>query len=365
MICETHRMRRSGVRSRCQRGGRTTAAVTVAALGFGFASGDAVGATHSGPNLPPVAVTRVAEPLYAVACTKASSCFALGDSDVFRLGARRWRVSLSSPFGSAGALGGVSCATANVCVLVGRDARGTRALRWAGTAWKALARPPLPRSVAIGSISCVSGAFCMAVGGTPTQPWSATLTGGVWKATPLSHLTGVLRSVACRSPTACTAVGQNFAGTAPLLLTWNGRVWSVAPAFPAGPTPNLQAIFCGSASDCWAGGDSGSASLLLHLAGGATASVFLSGASVFNGISCVALATCLAVGKSTGGAVDAHSIGKSWTLSKIDGFDPRTGAALNAVQCFADGRCLAVGQYGKAPTIRGFSVVIASSTSTA
>src|SRR5262249_62262622 len=65
---------------------------------------------------------------------------------------------------------------------------------------------------------------------------------------------GALFSVACTSPSACTAVGTSNAGN--LAERWNGTSWSIKPTpNPAGAQfPFLNTVACASASACIAAG---------------------------------------------------------------------------------------------------------------
>ena len=114
--------------------------------------------------------------------------------------------------------------------------------RWNGTMWTIQATPA-GDDVMFG-VSCGTPTTCTAVGETYTfehvGPLAEEWRNGTWhvdKTPPLPSFLSTLSAVACRSASACAAVGGyiNSAGEGvPLAEAWNGSIWSIQPT-PAPP----------------------------------------------------------------------------------------------------------------------------------
>ena len=81
---------------------------------------------------------------------------------------------------------------------------------------------------------------------------------------PRTTVSSELESVACVSPSSCTAVGYGGSTVfdeVPLADRWNGTAWTAMSPSTATEEPanSLYAVSCVSASYCWALGDSLSA----------------------------------------------------------------------------------------------------------
>ena len=278
--------------------------------------------------------------LFGVSCVSATACTAVGSAffKATRLtvnlaeawNGKRWRVqAIPTPKGSTGgSLHGVSCTSRSACTAVGNysTAAGHQlpvAERWNGMTWRIQAVPK-PLSTEFFGVSCSTARSCIAVGyhtGTAgTRPVAEAWNGTRWhgQAVPLPHGSpgGILASVSCTSPSACTATGANFSNTGPTLAErWNGTRWRVQRTpYPANSGTShqeveLNAVSCASATACAASGEyapGGHSAYFLEAWNGrrwrlVTAprpAGFASGA--LNGMSC-APARCTAVGAWSGG----------------------------------------------------------------
>jgi len=280
-----------------------------------------------------------------VSCASATACIAVGstpgkaaDTSVSLAEAwngRSWRVqAIPAPKGStSSSLFGVSCTSPDACTAVGNYSTATGrvlalAERWNGARW---AIQPVPRPLGAASerfsgVSCSAARACTAVGdqtggSAGTRPVAKAWNGTKWhsQTVPLPPASpgGILATVSCTSPRACTATGANFSNTGPTLaVRWDGARWRVQPT----PTPNfttshqapeLNSVSCASATACTATGayaPGGHSAYFLEAWNGRSWRLvtaphpagFASGA--LNGTSCV-LARCTAVGAWSGGPI--------------------------------------------------------------
>lgn len=187
----------------------------------------------------PAAVTRAFDyngaALLAVSCPSRTACMAVGAYDLGfpprgeTLFAERWDGAawtfkpLASFNGQVGAA--VSCSSSSACTIVGtvylaNPGKHAFAERWNGTSWSAQTLPNPPRLAALTAVSCPARNACMAVGhgaGLKHPPQLAEHWNGVrWRAQnvprPRGFRTGVLDSISCTGPNACTAVGSSSSG---------------------------------------------------------------------------------------------------------------------------------------------------------
>src|SRR6266487_3892850 len=238
------------------------------------------GASGSGWSITPSPNPRVPTgQLFRESCTAATSCTAVGTyvkaSGVGVTLAEHWNGSTwriqptPNPRGAAvSSLSGVSCTAPSACTAVGNSV--TRAgesqplaERWDGTRWRIQPTPnPEQGAGVLSGVACMSASSCIAVGASNAfTPSARTLAeqwnGKRWSIQPTPNPKqggGFLASVACTSPSACTAAGRSNAGT--LAERWNGTRWRIQRT----PTPAgaqfvfLNTVACPSASACTAAG---------------------------------------------------------------------------------------------------------------
>ncbi|MGO8958021.1 MAG: hypothetical protein ACLQFR_11710 [Streptosporangiaceae bacterium] len=165
--------------------------------------------------------------------------------------------------------------TATSCTAVGQYLNGsgtglTLAEHWNGRRWTTQHTPNPAGSTESGlvAVSCQSATSCTAVGsyssssplvGTLAEHWNGHHWALLDAVTPAGAIEGFLQAIACRSTTACTAVGEyvNIADTQVTLAEhWNGHLWTIqgTPNVAGGRNEGLYAVRCPSAPDCIAVG---------------------------------------------------------------------------------------------------------------
>jgi len=304
--------------------------------------------------------------LLGVSCATAKSCVAVGlylnSGGVGVPLAETWNGKTwtpgrpARPTGSTGGqLDNVSCRTAKSCVAVGSyyTPSGSAALAetWNGASWT-LARPPEPKGSVTGEllkVSCPSARYCLAVGiadsNTAESALSDRWNGQSWTRLPVQPPASAkhdadLTGVSCTSAENCVAVGADAAraggGVTSFSEFWNGRAWSAGTiSWPKGVShPFLVAVSCGSAKSCVAvgsvdanfndGGHTGQAAATAwngkSWTAGKVAAPGKGKASLFNEVSCPAVADCVAVGQlgpynsDEGSGLAGFWNGKSWSL---------------------------------------------------
>jgi len=360
------------------------------ALPCGIAS--AAGTSGWSVQRLPVPSSAITSPLScssSAACTAVAAYYPFPSSDEDVLDAVRWngrgwsREVMARPAGASTVLvSGISCPSESWCVTVGGSTTGNPpgpyvplVERWNGAAWSvepipAPARPGL--SSRLTSVSCTSPLACTAVGESvsrnprrPTTPLVERWNGTTWST---EHATGgPLISVSCTSSLACTAVGDT--ASQGLAEGWNGSRWSIEPnPHPrrfGGPDGDneLSSVSCASRDACVAVGVSSWGTVLnsvrVTLAeqwNGSRWSVQPTPNPIqldqLNSVSCWSSRSCVAVGDYTNHAGTATLPlvelwrGGRWSVLQA----PRrlsTGKSVDstllAVNCFADGRCVAIG----------------------
>jgi hypothetical protein len=167
--------------------------------------------------------------LIGVSCTAVTRCVAIGDSyprsadgtltDVWNGSA--WTLSRSDT-AQEGTFYAISCTGADSCTAVGGASAGTLAAAWNGSTWaqQAMPHPARLASASLVGVSCLTAADCTAVGSYPTAgSQSASLAehfaGGRWQVqvTPAPASGRLLESVSCTAA-GCTAAGYQNSATA-------------------------------------------------------------------------------------------------------------------------------------------------------
>jgi hypothetical protein len=279
--------------------------------------------------------------LMSVSCTSSSNCMAVGyyvavyDQSFDRTMAETWNGStwsiLPTPNKTTSGdnvLDSVSCTSANNCVAVGRysPANGnTLALAegWNGSAWTIVAAPTRSNQSNLTGVSCTGPTSCVAVGyylpngSTSYRTLIESWNGSLWSVVaspnlPTASWTQVLYGVSCTSSTQCAAVGgaynttnpQQFISSRSLIETWNGAKWSMA----SNPSPDtysqLQGVSCVNMNNCVAvgfysnGADANTAATLIETWNGSAWSTTPNpgGVNRLYGVTCASPSMCLAVG---------------------------------------------------------------------
>jgi photosystem II stability/assembly factor-like uncharacterized protein len=172
-------------------------------------------------------------------CWSRDVCVAVTRDGIFitKYGLRGTRNGWVTPPGADGAMHGVSCANASLCVAVGPGGK-IQASTDGGSRWTTRASGT---SASLTNVSCRRESWCVAVGANGTILRSAN--GIDWTASA-SGTTNALAAVACGSPRSCVAVGSG--GT---LLTSGDRgvTWT---AHNTGTTQDLTDVSCPRQSFC-------------------------------------------------------------------------------------------------------------------
>jgi hypothetical protein len=270
--------------------------------------------------------------LRKVSCPTTTSCEAVGfylKSGVYRAFAAVWNgtewklQTTPEPVGALSAqLEDVSCTAAGACTAVGyyKNSSGTTvslAERWNGTEWKiqTTPNPAGAKRTETGGISCATAESCVMVGyyensSSVTVPFSETWNGTEWTVKTVPNPPGSTRTyafgVSCTSASACTLVGS-FTSTPEVesgfAERWNGTEWTLQTvAKPSGTKSySFYGVSCASATECTTSGSKltteGVSMPLAERWNGTTWTVESTpGQGVLAGVSCVSASFCAVVG---------------------------------------------------------------------
>jgi photosystem II stability/assembly factor-like uncharacterized protein len=367
--------------------------VLVAASCTSKTGGSSTLITRAGAKSAPITVTGQPAPagtgqLEAVSCADADHCWAVGTPnpgagfgsstgpspatviDTTKNGGATWKAqSIQLP--TTAALSGISCANKTTCMAVGTtNAIPTVGLvlvtRDGGKLWTTVGSPA--GAVTVVAVQCFSGSNCVALATDGNLYWPAVTSdaGRVWQrgSSLPPGFTGA-RGLTCPTEQDCMVAG--YTPTTPghangtiAVTTTGGMTWMTAMV-PAG-TGLLHAVSCLTAQSCVAVGTNtttdsdivpGSGVALTSEDGGqswATATI-PTGLNDGFGISCLGLASCVAVGTTWTMPVDATQLtplaGIVTTSNKAQTWHtPRSQyvpSGLTGVDCAVAPTCIAVG----------------------
>jgi hypothetical protein len=322
--------------------------------------------------------------LFAVRCTASANCWAVGDSQksgraildqLLHFNGKKWFVvSAPAPGGTAAedvnTANDVACTSASSCWAVGEygitDITGSaivdpevlfnQTLHWDGKKWT-FVKPPNPGGNTMGRANVLDSVRCTA----PTDCWAAGTGGSImntiklrnamlhWNGTKWAMVTvpnpvvkgkafiDSVSTLACTATANCWAVGvagklaaKGFEHNE--ALHWTGEKWAVVKTpNPDGDFSQLLGVTCTAAGNCWAVGAVGAMSgrnEALHWNSKAwsvvrTPNVGGTGKDVrndLNSVRCTSASNCWAVGESDlGNGVDLNQLlhwnGISWGKS--------------------------------------------------
>jgi hypothetical protein len=338
----------------------------------------------------------------AVSCHSATVCTAVGNYETAAAALEplreRWASGIWGPQpppagNKAGALEGIHCSLGGECAAVGyyvnpaNKAKIALAERWNGTKWE-IQTLPLPegsKASVLRDVSCVSMGQCTAVGYYENAagahlPLAERWSGTAWaiqsipppKETTLSELTGVscLYWVVVGQPrNQCVAVGltEKAAKKEPLAEHWDGIKWEAkALSAPVGTkAAQLTGVSCplsGIVLECMATGSSvlttgAASSFISRWDGTAWKQQAAPSVQELNGISCVSMSNCVAVGSylKTGvsQAFAAYWNGALWQAQLPPNPEGAKGVFVNRVSCESSlETCTAVGYYEDAAGVK-------------
>jgi hypothetical protein len=211
--------------------------------------------------------------LTAVSCVSRSSCVAVaGDAGIATATnfSETWDGTTWTPSSVPGPgiinLQSVACTAATSCFAVGNnDNNAPLAYFWSGTSWAAQTLPVGPSEPSgLFGVSCESATSCIAVGVYENNASRALIyqwDGTAWAWNPdavLQHRSAILTAVSC-GHTACTAVGEEAANHHNQVLAerWFGTTWVQLHriVIPTGTTfSELYGVSCHTWSTCVAVG---------------------------------------------------------------------------------------------------------------
>jgi uncharacterized repeat protein (TIGR02543 family) len=334
----------------------------------------------------------------SISCTSATACTAVGQDDnsepfILTGNPATWtasnatEIALGSSFASSGTLYAISCTSATSCTAVGNDGHN-QPLAFTGdpSSWTVSNATEIALGSSFGSqgypqaISCTSTTTCTAAGyDGHNQPFALTGNPSTWTASNATEIAlgssfgsqGSLYAISCTSATACTAAGQD-GNNEPLVLTGNPSTWNASNATEIAlgsgfsGAGDLQGISCTSATKCTAVGSDGNSRSLI-LTGDPSSWTAINAYEVTLGssfgspvelyaISCTSATSCTAV------AGDGHHqpftlIGdpSSWTVSNASETTLGSGFGnsgyLLAVSCTSATTCTAAGGDGHSEPI--------------
>lgn len=331
--------------------------------------------------------------LFAVSCSSATDCTAVGDDNeagtpltlVEVWHGAGWSIvhSPNEPGSVANGLFGVSCAASTACTAVGATEGSSEKARtlaevWTGHGWHHQDTPNPIGSSGLSSISCASPGICVAVGSYGDALSGANVSlaessdGNLWALDtvplPAGTVGSAFESVSCVAGGSCTAVG-NYEKSShpnkgwPLAESWNGTAWAVetVPIRPGSSTSFFEAVSCLTMQACGAVGtySHGATSIAVVFAeswDGSTWSLQSSrspaGAALtdLEAVSCPSSNACIAVGSfSNPAGVDLTMVlywdGATWKLH-VPASPPGSRATeLTAVSCISAVDCVAVGSF--------------------
>jgi hypothetical protein len=321
-------------------------------------------------------ITAVAPPAGAgtvyVTVTAPGATTAIGSADQFTYTVPgEWAIFPSPSLGSGeNSLRGVSCLSRRFCIAVGQDsAPGAEGLieEWNGAAWSAVEAPE-PRGehdsdIGFIGVSCSSVKFCVAIGrgshvrspdSSGTISFVDTWNGATWSEARVGSLRTALREVSCVSPSFCVAVGQAESSgldggpQKTIVEFWNGETWSSATSADPGLLDELEGVSCVSITFCVAVGSFTDETFVGHALieswnGTEWSQVPDPGTGSLKGVSCVSAKRCVAVGGSPSGTLVESWNGRMWSTLESPNPDGSGTPRLNAVSCVSARSCVAVG----------------------
>ncbi len=221
--------------------------------------------------------------------------------------------------------------------------------------------PPNASYAVLSSVSCHGLSHCMAVGSwfgtTPTksktlaEDWNGSSYVIVHTPNP-SASDDQLFGVSCPGADSCFAVGESLSDAKPIIERWSDGVWSLQP--PGHLGTGLNGISCVSVSFCIAVGAGGAGNSVVDGWDGSRWSLLArirpegySGAQL-SSVSCSSLTSCVAVGSATDSENAQHLLaatgnGSTWTSNVLAFPFSADQGHLDSVSCPATTSCMGVG----------------------
>lgn len=322
-----------------------------------------------------------ASQLTSISCSEEKNCIATGSYVskglrhplAMRWTGSEWTTTFTFEGAPYGRLGGVGCAKrefsfeANYCMAVGSDSESAGAPHAIsyhsvdGKEWSKL--EPLQAENTAAGVDCSEANNCLAVGKVETSGvyfgvgWS--LKKGEWSPVPVpGGQQSALGNVTCRAATECVAGGRS--GSEALVLRWDGTRWKrESLPHPVGATWELNSASCGSATSCAAVGRSWSGPQAFALTwdgvSWAVQSVPVPAGTTWGeltDVACTSQTSCTAVGvyslSGTNRPLVERWNGEAWSQEPIPRPEAAQHARLESISCTATETCMAVGNWSNA-----------------
>ena len=282
--------------------------------------------------------------LNGVYCFSSTSCLAVGDAGTMQVttdGGATWTGRAS---GTTANLAGITCPTAQNCLVWGGSGSATVILASAdgGATWSSKAAPAITDDASsIDAVACTSASACIAVGGN----FTVTTTNGGTSWDTLHTTANAVGGIACPSASTCLATE----GSGVMVSTDAGTTWGTPVSVSTEP---LSTITCPDTSHCFAVGMDASSMGTIRATtdGGATWTNQydnLSSTLLLHGIACTSDSDCFAVGDADqvlattdGGTLSGSDY--TWTVQGAGGDTD----GMKAIACPSANTCVAVGVHG-------------------
>lgn len=246
------------------------------------------------------------------------------------------------------------------------------------------ADPAIGTRVLVASVSCSSPGNCAAVGSGSLQGFIASETDGAWGAAA-QVVPGMLDTVSCTSDGNCSAGGSSEevvngkSAFQAIVVDESGGGWGTAEEVPGiaalntGLFAETTAVSCASPGNCAAAGtyqvslgSDGYAvdSFVANQASGVWGTAAQMAGLAVNAISCGAAGNCTAGGASTGpggsqqAALASEADGVWGAPAEVPGttaLNTDGNAAVQAISCTGAGYCTAIGYYQGTPPMYAFA----------
>jgi hypothetical protein len=294
--------------------------------------------------------------LNGVSCTAATTCVAVGQASGStglgeKLNGTTWTAKAVS---GASDLLSVSCSAATACSAVAGP--GSTVERWNGSTWAAQTAASVTPAATLVGISCAGAAACTAVGATGDGFHGAARSVQQRPASALVHgASPAPTSRAARVGERSASISYQGGEGVSVAEAWNGSAWKRQVSLnPTGAgSVDVGAVSCAASTTAcvlvgtyWNVGaqqDEPLSEVKTSSGWGLVSVPAQSGLSGFNGVSCTAANSCLAVGINGYQGLYGKWNGTSWTTGIIPAPSGDYALDLLSVSCRTASSCEAVG----------------------
>jgi hypothetical protein len=199
----------------------------------------------------------------AVFCVSRADCWVAGGVKMEHWNGARWAAVPAPPVFDDPFNPGLYCVSSSDCWVTATklNEHGVIIGHWNGHLWRTVHNPASEeRDTSLPGLSCLTTTACLAIGDDVAVSWN----GSTW-ARAGAGLNATLNAVSCAAGLGCLGVGSGAGGVASS-ERWDGSQWHpVTTPAPSGMDSELNGISCVNVSDCWAVGDQSTATTTLNL----------------------------------------------------------------------------------------------------